>query len=133
MKLTKAELEFVGPARVARFATVDANGVPHNVPVCPVFVGGSFYFGTEARAKKVKNLEANGTVALIFDDYTEAWGHLRGIMIQGQARLVGKQEFRVMRKKLYAKFQQYETGAPLEEAESVIIEVSPRNKYSWGL
>jgi nitroimidazol reductase NimA-like FMN-containing flavoprotein (pyridoxamine 5'-phosphate oxidase superfamily) len=132
MKLTKAEIDFVAPARVARLSTVDANGVPHNVPVCPIFTGGSFYFGTEATAKKVKNIETNSNVALVFDDYSETWSHLRGIMIQGLAHVVGKQEFRVLRKKLYEKYLQYEDDAPLDEKDSVIIEVSPRNKFSWG-
>ena len=93
MKLRKAERYFVDSARVARVATVDAKGIPHNVPICPLFDNGKLYFGTEASAKKMWNLKANANVTLVFDDYTEAWEHLRGIMIQGQARVVNTQSF----------------------------------------
>jgi general stress protein 26 len=132
MKLTKAEIEFVEPARVARLATVDSKGTLHNVPVCPILTGGSFFFGTEAKSKKIRNIETNGSVSLVFDDYTECWSYLRGVMIRGHARVVGKQEFRVLRKKLYDKFLQYEPSAPLNPDDSVIVEVVPETKFSWG-
>jgi len=133
MKLTKTETEFVEFARVARLATADSGRVVHNVPICPVFADGRFYVGTEAGAKKVRNIQANANVALVFDDYSEAWSMIRGVSIQGQARIVGKQEFRVLRKKFYEKFQQYENAAPLDEADSAIIEIIPQKKFSWGL
>ena len=132
MKLTKTELDFVEPARVARLATVDSKGNLHNVPICPVVADGRFYVGTEAGAKKVRNVQANANVALVFDDYTECWSLLRGVLIQGHARIVGKQEFRVLRKKFYEKFLQYEHAAPLGEADSAIIEIVPQKKFSWG-
>jgi len=132
MKLTKTETDFVEPARVARLATVDSQGILHNVPICPVFAGGRFYVGTEANAKKVRNIQANADVTLVFDDYTECWSRLRGVMIQGHARVVGKQEFRLLRKKFYDKFLQYEDAAPLDEKDSAIIEIVPQKKFSWG-
>ena len=133
MKWRKAERDFVDSARVARVATVDAKGIPHNVPICPVFDNGKLYFGTEASAKKVWNIKANANVTLVFDDYTEAWEHLRGIMIQGQARVVNTQRFRAIRKKIYTKYLQYESTAALTEGDSTIIEITPRKKFAWGL
>ena len=133
MKLTKSEVDFVEFARVARLSTADSEGILHNVPICPLFADGRFYVGTESSAKKVRNIQANAKVALVFDDYTEAWNLLRGVMIQGQARIVGKQEFRVVRKKFYEKFRQYENVAPLDEEDSAIIEIIPQKKFSWGL
>jgi len=133
MKLTKTETDFVEPARVARLATADSEGILHNVPICPVFANGRFYVGTESSAKKVRNIRANANVALVFDDYTEAWSMLRGVLIQGQARIVSKKEFRVLRKKFYEKFLQYKNAAPLDEADSAIIEIVPKKKFSWGL
>ena len=133
MKLTKTETDFVEPARVARLATIDSGGILHNVPVCPVFANGRFYVGTESSAKKVRNIQVNANVALVFDDYSESWSLLRGVLIQGHARILGKQEFRVLRKKFYEKFQQYENAAPLDEEDSAIIEIVPQKKFSWGL
>lgn len=133
MRWRKAEKEFVVRARVARLATVDGRGVPHNVPICPLLDNGKLYFGTASDAKKVRNIQSDAHVALVFDDYTEAWNHLRGIMIQGQARVVRTPQFRSLRKKLYGKYLQYESASPLNDDDSVIVEVIPKTKLSWGL
>jgi nitroimidazol reductase NimA-like FMN-containing flavoprotein (pyridoxamine 5'-phosphate oxidase superfamily) len=133
MKLTAKEKAFVECVRVARLATVSSDGVPHNVPVCPVFERNKIYFGTERRAKKVRNIESNPSVTAVFDEYSEAWDYLRGVMFQGKARIVNAREFREFRKKIYAKYAQYERSAPLEERDSVIVEVTPEQKFSWGI
>jgi len=133
MKLTAKEKAFVECVRVARLATVSSDGVPHNVPVCPVFEKNKIYFGTERKAKKVRNIESHPSVTAVFDEYSEAWDYLRGVMFQGKARIVNAREFREFRKKIYAKYAQYERSAPLGERDSVIIEVTPEQKFSWGI
>lgn len=133
MKLTRKERDFVDSLRVARLATADASGQPHNVPICPLLDRDRIYVGSEASAKKVRNIEANPRVAIVFDDYTEAWSYLRGIMIQGVARVVKPPEFRRLRKKIYAKYLMYESMAALGDDDSVILEITPRRKFSWGL
>lgn len=133
MKLNKAERNFVETARVARLATVNPKGVPHNIPICPLLDRGKIYFGTAAKARKVHNLKTHPNVALAFDDYTEAWAHLRGIMIQGKAQVVDRRRFLALRKKIYAKYPQYPVDAPLTATSAAIIEVTPERKFSWGL
>jgi len=133
MKLSKKEKAFIDTARVARLATVDANGVPHNVAICPLLDAGKIYVGTGARNKKTRNLKANPNVAITFDDYTESWSHLRGIMVQGRARLVEPKQFLALRKKLYAKYLQFPTEAPLSPRTATFIEITPERKFSWGL
>ncbi len=133
MRWRKTEKDFVESARVARLATTDAKGIPHNVPICPLLDNGKLYFGTEAGAKKVRNITANANVALPFDDYTEAWERLAGIMIQGQARIVRTQEFREIRRKIYTKYPQYQSIAPMTDGNSAIVEIIPQKKFSWGL
>jgi nitroimidazol reductase NimA-like FMN-containing flavoprotein (pyridoxamine 5'-phosphate oxidase superfamily) len=132
MKITAKEKNFVECLRVARVATVATEGVPHNVPVCPVYERNRIYFGTERKARKVRNIEANSNVTVVFDDYTEAWDYLRGVMFQGKARIVDAKEFREVRKKIYEKYPQYQRSAPLGERDSVIVEVTPERKFSWG-
>jgi nitroimidazol reductase NimA-like FMN-containing flavoprotein (pyridoxamine 5'-phosphate oxidase superfamily) len=133
MKLTAKEKDFVQSLRVARVATVASeNGVPHNVPVCPVFEKNKIYFGTEKHARKVRNIESNPSVTVVFDEYTEAWAYLRGVMFQGKARILNAREFREFRKKIYAKYSQYEQSAPLGDRDSAIVEVTPNRKFSWG-
>ena len=133
MKLTKAEKDFMQSMRVMRVATVDSDGVPHNVPVCPVLDKDRIYFGTEREARKIRNIKANPRVTVVLDEYTEAWDYLRGVMIQGKARIVTAAEFRRLRKQIYAKYPQYETQAALGERDSVIVEIKPERKFSWGL
>ena len=133
MRLTVKERDFVQCLRVARVATVSSDGVLHNVPVCPVFDKNKIYFGTERGARKVRNIEGNPHVTIVFDDYTEAWNYLHGVMFQGKARIVNATEFRAFRKKIYAKYSQYERSAPLGERDSVIVEVAPERKFSWGI
>jgi nitroimidazol reductase NimA-like FMN-containing flavoprotein (pyridoxamine 5'-phosphate oxidase superfamily) len=133
MKLTAKEKDFVLWLRVARVATVDSDGVPHNVPVCPIFDGTRIYFGTARNSRKARNIRENSSVTVVFDDYTEAWKYLRGIMFQGKARIVTAKEFRGLRKKIYARYSQYEGSAPLGERDSVIVELNPERKFSWGI
>ena len=133
MKFNKAEKDFIQSMRVVRVATVDPDGVPHNVPVCPVVNNDKIYFGTERTAKKIHNIKTNPRVTVLFDEYTEAWEYLRGVMIQGDARIVNAAEFRRLRKQIYAKYPQYESNAALGERDSVIVEVKPGKKFSWGL
>jgi nitroimidazol reductase NimA-like FMN-containing flavoprotein (pyridoxamine 5'-phosphate oxidase superfamily) len=133
MKLTTKEKEFVKCLRVARVATVASDGVPHNVPVCPLFEKDKIYFGSDRSARKIRNIESNPRVTMVFDDYTEAWAYLRGIMVQGKARIVNAKEFREIRKKIYAKYSQYEDSSPLEDRDSAIVEVAPVRKFTWGI
>ncbi len=134
MRLKKAEIELIRSARVCRLATVDRAGMPSCVPVCPVFDDKRIYFGTERGAKKVQNLRGNRNLALVYDDYSEAWSSLRGIMIKGEGKIVEKGHlFRKARRLLYKKYPQYEQEAALEEGESAIVEVTLLRSFSWGL
>jgi nitroimidazol reductase NimA-like FMN-containing flavoprotein (pyridoxamine 5'-phosphate oxidase superfamily) len=133
MKLTAKEKDFVQCQRVARVATVASDNVAHSVPVCPLFDTNKIYFASERAARKVRNIEDNPNVTIVFDEYSEAWDYLRGIMLQGTARIVKTKEFRELRKKFYAKYSQYERHAPLGERHSAIVEVTPERKFSWGM
>lgn len=132
MKWTKAEREFLETARVARLATVKRDGAPHAVPICPLFEKGFFYLGTDRNTVKVRNLRANPRVALVLDDYTEDWRHLRGVLVEGEARVITGRAFRSVRARLYRKFSQYEGMAALTGRDAVAIEIKPRRKFSWG-
>lgn len=132
MKLTKAETDFIKSQGVARLATVNEEGMPHNVPICPVLDRGNLYLGTEKGATKEKNIQANSRATIVFDEYRNSWKNLRGVMLQCRARMVSETEFKRVRRKLYAKYPQYRTEAALELDDSVIIELVPERKFSWG-
>jgi nitroimidazol reductase NimA-like FMN-containing flavoprotein (pyridoxamine 5'-phosphate oxidase superfamily) len=132
-RLTKKESKFIGDQNVGRVATVDKKGMPHNVPVCPVLDRGKVYFATEIDAKKVKNIRANPRIAMVFDVYSDSWKKLRGVMLQCKAGIVDEGDFEKIRKKLYRKYPQYEKEAPIDPEDSVIVELQPVKKFSWGL
>ena len=83
---------FIGTQRVARLATAEPGGQPHVVPVCFVYDGARFYSAIDRKPKqttplglkRVRNILANGKVALILDQYTERWQELAYLMVQGR-------------------------------------------------
>lgn len=123
VRLTPAQEAFLCHARVARMATVDTEGMPHVVPICPVLDRDKIYVATPKASRKVRNLRASPKVAFAFDDYVEEWNGLRGLLIQGRAKLIARGErFRELRNLFYAKFPQYPEVAPIGEGD-VIVEV----------
>jgi len=133
MKLSKKEQTFVKSQGVARLATVGRENMPHNVPVCPVMVDGKTYVASEKDATKVKNIKAHPAATITFDVYQDSWKGLRCVMLQCRCRIVDQKVFKKIRTKLYAKYPKYETDAALDPADSVIIELLPQKKFSWGL
>ncbi|MBI3636283.1 MAG: pyridoxamine 5'-phosphate oxidase family protein [Candidatus Rokubacteria bacterium] len=134
MKLTKKVARLIDRERVCRVATCGVAGVPHLVPVCPVVAGGKIYFGSGDDGRKVKNLRENPHVTVTVDLYTEEWDLLKGVMVQGTARLIERgPRFRAVRDRLYAKYSQYRSDAALSPSDSVIVEVVPGRVFTWGL
>ena len=132
VRFTKKVEAFVRLERVCRVATSGAAGMPHVVPVCHALSGGKLYIGS-GKGRKVKNLAKNPQITVVVDAYSEAWGLLRGVMIQGRAKLVsGGPGFRRGRDRLYRKYPQYARDAALSPSDSVIIEVTPTRVFSWG-
>lgn len=132
LPLTPAETEFVERQRVAHLATVYPDGGPHVVPISPVLDLDRLVFASELN-QKIVNIRANPVVAVAFDHYTEVWASLQGVVIHGPAYLVDSGfEFRRDRDLLYEKYTQYATDAPIEEGESVIVEVRVDRVVSWG-
>ncbi len=134
MRLKKAERDFIMFQRVCRVATVGKNGRPHNVPICPILDRDRIYFATAADGIKVQNIRANPQVALVFDEYTEAWQGLKGVLVRGTARVFDAgPTFRRIQKLLYRRYPQYEGYAAIQEKDSAVVEVTPSRTFSWGL
>jgi nitroimidazol reductase NimA-like FMN-containing flavoprotein (pyridoxamine 5'-phosphate oxidase superfamily) len=133
MRLRRAHADFLALQRVAHVATADARGVPHVVPVCLVVSDGRLYFASGKTGRKLRNLRANPQVAVSADDYTEAWGGLRGVVVSGVARVHARNPtFRRIRRRLYAKYPQYPVETALGDADSVVVEITPRRVHAWG-
>jgi PPOX class probable F420-dependent enzyme len=131
-RLTGKLAEFVALERVCRVATAGAAGTPHVVPVCHALRGGRLVFGT-GKGRKLKNLTENPQVTVVVDAYSDAWSTLRGVMIQGRAKLIARGPgFKRGRDLLYRKYSQYRRDAALSPSDSVIVEVTPTRVFAWG-
>jgi nitroimidazol reductase NimA-like FMN-containing flavoprotein (pyridoxamine 5'-phosphate oxidase superfamily) len=134
MKLSKKVSKLIARERVCRVATTDADDIPHVVPVCHVLAGEKIYFGSGNDARKVANLRQNPHIALTIDLYSEEWSQLRGVTVQGTATLIERgPRFKQVRARLYVKYPQYPEDSALATSDSVIVEVTPRHVFSWGL
>ena len=134
MRLKKSLAKLVEWERVCRVATASTAGVPHVVPVCHVLDDGKLYFASEKDARKIRNLRANPHLTVTIDLYSDDWANLKGVMIQGTAAIIGRSpRFRKIRRLLYAKYPQYPDMSAIGERDSVIVEMTPRRAFSWGM
>lgn len=132
-RLSRNVADLIRWERVCRVATVGKRGVPHVVPVCHVLIEGKLYFASGNDARKVLNLKDNVRLAATVDLYADAWKNLKGVMLQGTARLIARgSEFRTVRRLLYTKYPQYPDEAALDESDSVIVELTPTHVFTWG-
>jgi PPOX class probable F420-dependent enzyme len=134
VRLTKKVAKLLAYERVCRVATAGASGRPHLVPVVHVVAGDKIYFGSGDDGRKVQNLRDNPQVTVTVDLYSDDWSQLRGVMVQGTARLIERgARFQQARRRLYAKYPQYAREAALAPSDSVIVEVTPTHVFTWGL
>ena len=131
---TKTAAALVANERVCRIATVSADGQPHVVPVCHVLAGGKIYLASGDDAAKVRNIKANPRVTVTVDLYSDHWGSLKGVMVQGRAKLIERgRGFMLARRRLYAKYPQYAKEAAISPSDSVMVEVTPTHVFTWGI
>ena len=120
MRLTSAEArQRLAGARVARLATVSAEGQPHLVPVTFAVDGDSIYIAidhkpkTTTRLKRLANITANPQVTLLADHYDDDWTQLWWSRADGHATVLSPgraTEAPVAR--LAARYSQYQDTPP---------------------
>ncbi|WP_413116553.1 TIGR03668 family PPOX class F420-dependent oxidoreductase [Streptomyces sp. CY1] len=94
-ELTSAQARerFAG-ARLARLATVGADGRPHLVPVVFALTGDTVVTAVDhkpkrtMRLRRLDNIRAHPAVCLLVDDYDENWDHLWWARGDGTARVL---------------------------------------------
>ena len=134
--LSPREEDFVRAQRVARMATADARGRSFAVPVCFVYVSGCLYTPVDEKPKsgrrlsRLRNIEANPQVALVFDRYEDDWERLAWVLIRGRASPVtDRGEKAQAAAALRRKYEQYRSMA-LEQLP--LIRVNLERAASWG-
>ena len=82
-----------GAARVARLASVAADGTPHLVPVVFVLDGDTIWTAVDGKPKsgeplrRLTNMSVNPRVVVLVDEYAEDWSALWWARADGLARL----------------------------------------------
>ena len=113
-----AEMDYLSERRLGRLATVDANGLPHVVPLGWIYnpaldtidVSGRDF----ARTAKFRNAAANPNVALLVDDVLPPW-RPRAVMVRGRAEALQSAE---------------DAG---DGTIGPILRIHPTQVLSWGL
>ena len=112
-------------ARVARLATIDAEGRPHVVPICFAIDGNLLYTAVDEKPKRTRrlqrlvNIEANPLVEVLIDHYDEDWSRLWWVRLRGTARIVDDRRAVEL---LAAKYPQYARQPPSGPVIAVTIE-----------
>lgn len=71
----------------AALSTIDQDGFPHTVPLGYFRLGGDIIMGVRDGTRKVSNVERNPNVSIMVEDGS-SMADIRGVMIQGHARIV---------------------------------------------
>ncbi len=136
--LTEAQRRFLGAQRVARFASADAAGAPHVLPVCYAVLGDSAYFSIDekpkrvaaSRLKRLRNIAENPQAALVVDRYDEDWSRLGWVMLRGRAEvLTAGEEHAAAQAALRERYPQYR-AMRLDALPVVAIRI--RRASAWG-
>ena len=117
---------------VARLATVDARGRPHQVPIVFARVGDRIWSPVDGKPKRggelarVRHVRASPHVSLLLDDYAEDWSRLWWLRIDALASVVEprdpRDDARVCEAvdALERKYAQYESVAVLRDPPTLL-------------
>jgi PPOX class probable F420-dependent enzyme len=113
--------ELFATARVARLATIGADGSPHIVPIVFALDGDHVYHAVDhkpkrtTRLRRLDNIAANPAVALLADEYDDGdWSRLWWVRADGAARVLdpGDEEARRAVALLCDRYGQYRDTPP---------------------
>jgi len=117
--------------RVARLATVAADGRPHVVPICFALDGDTLYTAVDAKPKSTRalrrldNIESDPRVEIVIDHYDEDWSKLWWVRLSGRARVIDHDARGL--ELLQAKYPQYRDDPPA--GPFVVVEIEGRTGW----
>lgn len=113
-------------------STIDPDGSPHSVPVVFAAIDDEIVSPIDHKPKtgavmrRVRNLERDGRVTLLVDDYDEDWTRLAWLMVRGHGVVDLEAPDDVMRA-LNSRYPQY---AP-DEHHDALIRIRPQQLLWW--
>ena len=131
--------KFLDEKKTMIVATTSEGGDPHNTPVWYVVDRGKIYFRAQSYKVKIRNVTAHQAVSCVVED-GEKYVELRGVMIQGKARLLKDGSFarrinrmivdRYAEERRVDRMPEHWRKARESESRS-IVEVEPLRIASW--
>jgi PPOX class probable F420-dependent enzyme len=124
MTIDTEQAEFLDSQRVGHLATCNREQRPHCVPVCFAHLGAEIWIALDQKPKsgrtlrRVRNIEENPRVNLVFDHYEENWSRLRFLMVEGVAQICPLSP--AAREKLRTRYVQYRE---MELRQGIRVEV----------
>jgi PPOX class probable F420-dependent enzyme len=122
---------------VARLATVAPDGSPHAVPVCYAVADGRFVIPIDEKPKsttrlaRLRNIENEPRVSLLFDRYDDDWTRLAWVRVDGQASVLERgSSMPGALAELRARYAQYGNMA-LEELPLIVVEPVSVRSWRW--
>ena len=124
----------IADSRVARLATVDADGRPHLVPIVFGLAGDTLYSAVDAKPKRsrtlrrIENARARPDVTILVDHYEEDWRRLWWVRLRGRGRVLveGEERERALLL-LREKYPQYRPEPP----EGPVLAVDVTEVREW--
>jgi PPOX class probable F420-dependent enzyme len=135
--LNEEQHRFLESRRVGHLATADPHGAPHVVPVCFAVRDGAAYItidqkpkGNPRSLKRLRNIAANPSAALVADRYAEDWARLGWVMLRGRAEILeAGAEHDTAQELLRARYRQYRR---MDLADLPVIAIRIEQVTSWG-
>lgn len=126
--------DLAGTARVARLATLDADGRANLVPFVFAVKDDTILGVVDRKPKRTTNLarlaniRRDERVTVLFDHYEEDWNKLWWVRTRGRARVLDDpDEVREVIQELRAKYQQYN----MTEIEDIGIAIAVDEWRAW--
>jgi len=130
---------FLNERKIMTVATVTEEGIPHNTPVWYIVHNKKIYFRAQTYKVKIINIKTKHHVSCVVED-GENYSELKGVMIQGDARIVNDDDFAYqMNENLLSKYVEERKmdlmpdkwkKARRNESRS-IVEIMPLRVASW--
>ena len=136
--LNDAQRVFLLTQRVAHFASADAHGQPHVVPVCYCVIDDTIYFSIDEKPKqantrvlkRLRNIAQNPKVSLVADRYDEDWSCLAWVMLRGRADVLDDgEEHALAQQTLRERYPQYRS---MQLSSLPVVAIRIEHATSWG-
>jgi len=134
---------FLEAGRTLLVASLHREGRPHLVPMWYVVEDGKVAFRSFTRSQKILNLQRDPRVSVLVET-GEAYAELRGVMIEGRARLISDPAYVLaLYGKLAAKYalaglepralspEELESAFGRHAAKNTAVVVEPQRVVSW--